>query len=306
MCQQCVSTVSRRGLLLGGLVTGLTLAGCAPSDTTAPRATGTSTAPRSTSPEAGRTPSPTTEPTDDAPTESPTRPGIDPDEVAARFADRRPTEWGLAVTGVVTHLPADATFDVALTLDACGGPGGYGVDEKLLDLLERHEIAATLFLNQRWIEANPDRAAELAANPLYLLGNHGSAHRPLSVSGREAYGITGTADARAAVEEVWSNHQVLTELTGTPPTWFRSGTAHYDEVAVEIVEALGERVAGFSVNGDAGATHPAATVAAEVGSAVPTDIVIAHLNQPAAGTADGFAQALPRLLDAGARFVQLP
>ena len=61
----------------------------------------------------------------------------------------------------------------------------------------------------------------------------------------------------------------------------------------------------FTVNGDGGATYSAATVAAEVGRAAAGDIVISHFNRPAAGTAGGYARALPRLLDHGVSFGRL-
>ena len=299
--------LSRRALLLGALGSGTAavVAGCtgAPPDASSvasPAPTGASGASPSIG---GPAPSDSAAPGPSAP--DPSR-AVDLDAVIARFAEADPVEWGLDVTGVVSELPHHEGFDVALTLDACGGPHGSGVDERLLAVLEAEDIVATLFLNQRWIEANPSRAAELAADPRWLLANHGSAHLPLSVTGRSAYDIPGTVDAAAAVQEVWSNHLVLTELVGRPPTWFRSGTAHYDEVGVAIAAALGERVAGFTVNGDGGATYSATTVAAEVASAGPGGIVIAHMNQPGSGTADGFADAIPRLREIGARFVHLP
>ncbi|MGW4379442.1 polysaccharide deacetylase family protein [Kitasatospora sp. NPDC004531] len=224
------------------------------------------------------------------------------EEVVARYAGQRPVQWGTDLPGVVAEAPDGA---LALTFDACGGPGGDGYDAALIDTLRRHRVPATLFLNARWIDANPGPFGELAADPLFELGNHGTAHRPLSVTGRSAYGITGTADAAAAYQEVADNAAKLAGLLGRPPRWFRSGTAHYDEIALRIVGELGERVAGFAVNGDGGATFDAGQVARTVAAAPPGSVVISHFNHPDAGTGPGYAQALPRLLDAGRRFVRL-
>ncbi|MFG2696559.1 polysaccharide deacetylase family protein [Kitasatospora sp. NPDC048407] len=224
------------------------------------------------------------------------------EEVVARYAGQRPTQWGTDLPGVVAQVPDGA---LALTFDACGGPGGDGYDAALIDTLRRHRVPATLFLNARWIDANPGPFGELAADPLFELGNHGTAHRPLSVTGRSAYGITGTADAEAAYREVADNEAKLAGLLGKPPRWFRSGTAHYDDIAVRIVGELGERVAGFAVNGDGGATFNASQVAQTVAAAPAGAVVISHFNHPDAGTGPGYAQALPRLVDAGRRFVRL-
>ncbi|WP_256468657.1 polysaccharide deacetylase family protein [Pseudarthrobacter sp. SSS035] len=79
-------------------------------------------------------------------------------QLVTEFDGRRPAEWGLAVTGVVTRSPGSHT---ALTFDACGGPGGSGVDKELLATLRRLNIPATLFVNARWIHANRQVAAEL-------------------------------------------------------------------------------------------------------------------------------------------------
>ena len=226
------------------------------------------------------------------------------EEIVARYAAVPPAAWGLTVPGVVQVLPT-ADRVVALTFDACGGPSGSGYDAALIEALVTTGTPATLFLNQRWILAHPDIAAELAAEPLFELANHGTLHRPLSVDGRSAYGISGTAAPGDAYDEVVGNRRTLTELTGTPPRFFRSGTAHYDDVAVRIAADIGETVVNFDVNGDAGATFGPQQVTAALQSARAGSIVIGHLNQPAGGTAEGVSAALPRLADDGFRFVRL-
>jgi len=233
----------------------------------------------------------------------PGRPGLPTkQQIVAEFANRKPQEWGLQVTGVVTQVAAGA---IALTFDACGGAGGTGFDQRLLGTLRKLNIPATLFLNERWIQANPGLTAELAHDPLFELANHGFLHRPLSVNGKSAYGIAGTADLGQIYDEVTGNQKVLQDITGRLPRFFRPGTAYYDEVAAAVTRRLGLQPANFSINGDAGATFAASTVAAEVAKAKPGDIVIAHINKPGSGTAAGFAQALPRLQGNGASFARL-
>ncbi|MFF2955192.1 polysaccharide deacetylase family protein [Kitasatospora sp. NPDC057965] len=224
--------------------------------------------------------------------------------VTTRYAAAAPTSWGLDVPGVLTALPGAARA-IALTFDACGGSGGSGYDAALIDTLRAHAVPATLFLNARWIDANPEVFANLAADPLFEIANHGTAHRPLSVTGRSAYGIAGTRDPGEVYDEVAGNLAKLTALLGRPPRFFRSGTAHYDDVATRIAADLGQRIAGFSTNADGGATLPAAQVQRELADAEPGGIVIAHMNRPASGTARGVAAALPALLAAGRTFTRL-
>jgi peptidoglycan/xylan/chitin deacetylase (PgdA/CDA1 family) len=225
-------------------------------------------------------------------------------QVVARYGHLKPRSWGFEAPGVVQALPTSRRV-IALTFDACGGPGGSGYDHKLIDFLRRREVPATLFLNSRWIDANPAAFRRVAREPLFEIANHGTRHRPLSVTGRSAYGIAGTRNAGEVYDEVARNQIKLTRLLGVPPRFFRSGTAYCDDVAARIVTDLGERFVSFSVNGDAGATFTPDQVRLAVTAAGPGSIVICHMNHPEAGTARGIAEAIPRLLASGYRFVRL-
>ncbi|WP_258062763.1 polysaccharide deacetylase family protein [Arthrobacter sp. B0490] len=222
----------------------------------------------------------------------------------ARFAGRPPSYWGLEAPRVLTYLP-QGPAGIALTLDFCGGPGGDGADLTIIDLLRRLQVPATLFLNGRWITANPALTQDLAADSLFEIANHGTNHYPLSVSGAAAYGISGTEGAGSVYDEIMINNARLTELTGKRPRFFRPGTAYLDDVAADICLALDLIPAGFSLNADGGATYPAVMVAAETGAAVPGSIIIAHGNHPGSGTGPGLAQALPHLLAKGRTFTTL-
>ncbi|MBB6403151.1 polysaccharide deacetylase family protein [Arthrobacter sp. AZCC_0090] len=223
-------------------------------------------------------------------------------QIVAEFSGRKPVEWGLGVAGVVTKT---ASTHAVLTFDACGGPRGTECDHRLLKTLRRLNVPATLFVNGRWIKANPGLAAELAADPLFELANHGFRHQPLSVSGRSAYGIAGTSNVGEVYDEIMGNQDVMEQLFGKAPRFFRAGTAYYDDVAAAITHAVGLVPVNFTVNGDGGATFPAPVVASEVGKIGAGQIVISHFNQPAGGTAEGYERALPRLVDRGVTFARL-
>jgi peptidoglycan/xylan/chitin deacetylase (PgdA/CDA1 family) len=227
-------------------------------------------------------------------------PAADPAAIAARYRGVTPTQWGMSLPGVATTFAASGR-QIALTFDACPG----ACDDALLATLERNGVPALLFLNSRWIDAHPGRAEQLAANPLFEIGNHGTRHVPLSVTGRSAYGIRGTQSADQVVTEVWTNHTRLAALTGKPPTWFRPATAHYDDVAVAIVDELGERPLGFSVDADNGAKASAAQVRSKITRAAPGSVVLAHMNHPQSGTAAGVSDAITALRAAGREFASL-
>jgi peptidoglycan/xylan/chitin deacetylase (PgdA/CDA1 family) len=230
--------------------------------------------------------------------------GLTRDQVVARYGPLRPDAWSLDLPGMVTTVPGRGPT-LALTFDACGGPGGSGYDAALIATLRRYAVPATLFLNGRWIAANRSVAAELAADPLFEIGNHGTRHMPLSTTGRSAYGIQGTHNVGEVYDEVAGNRATLSMLLGAPPRYFRPGTAYCDNLAVRIVEDMDETVVSFAVNGDAGATYPPARVTTALLTARPGSVVIAHMNHPTHGTAAGVAAALPRLLGRGVRFTHL-
>jgi peptidoglycan/xylan/chitin deacetylase (PgdA/CDA1 family) len=222
----------------------------------------------------------------------------------AEFGDRIPRQWGEQVTGVISRLDTDEPV-IALTLDACGGEWGSGYDRELIRFLQEKEVPATLFINQRWLRANPGTFDALAADPLFTIENHGTEHRPLSVNGRSVYGIQGTADVEEVVAEIQDNQRAIAERTGREPRFFRSGTAYYDEVAVAIAREMGIQVIHFDIVGDAGATRTADEVERALLSSRPGSIVILHMNQPQSGTAEGVKRAIPRLLEKGYQFVKL-
>jgi peptidoglycan/xylan/chitin deacetylase (PgdA/CDA1 family) len=224
--------------------------------------------------------------------------------VVARYGRLKPRTWGFDAPGVVRVLPTTQRV-IALTFDACGGRGGSGYDQRLIGFLRQREVPATLFLNSRWIDANPAAFRQLTGEPLFEIANHGTRHRPLSVTGRSAYGIPGTRSAGEAYDEVAGNQAKLTRLLGVPPRFFRSGTAYCDDIAARIVTDLGERVVSFSVNGDGGATFTPEQVRRAVTAAPDGSIVICHMNHPEGGTARGVAAAVPGLLASGYHFVRL-
>lgn len=271
--------LSRAQFLAGALITAgaAVLGGCAkPEGNTQARATRTTTT--------SATPSTTAPPS------------------AESYTALTPTAFDLHMDGITDTVPTTpGTHTVALTFDACGGPTGMGVDEALVDTLREFSVPATLFLNHRWIEENPDITRSLVDDPLFHLENHGTLHAPLSVNGQSAYGIAGTSSPAEAIDEIEVNRELLRSY-GADSTWFRSGTAHYDDVAVQIAHDRDVRIAGFTVNADYGAKSPAGQVAARILDAPDGAIVLAHRNHPGSGTAAGVRDALKEMRDT-TRFV---
>lgn len=225
------------------------------------------------------------------------------EEMTALF-NEKPTEWGEQVTGVKTHLDTDEK-NIALTFDACGGPYGNQVDEALIIFLQSSETAATIFVNKQWMEENENTFLELAKDPLFEIENHGSEHKPLSVDGSEAWGIEGTTSPEEVYDEIMKNDQKVKEIADIDMNFFRSGTAFYDELAIEIANELGYDIVNFDILGDAGATYSSEEVEDALLQANPGSIALLHMNQPESGTAKGVEKAVPQLKEKGYHFVHL-
>ena len=201
-------------------------------------------------------------------------------------------------------LPAGETGKtVALTLDACGG----SFDAQLANFLIEHRIPATIFATRRWIRRNPDALAMLKAHAdLFDIENHGANHVPAIIgAGRNVYGLAGMADLKQLKQEVFGGAEAIKAATGIAPRWYRGATGEYDLDAIKAIEAMGFKLAGFSVNADSGATLDRKTIVGRLKKVRSGDIIIAHLNKPASDTGKGLAEGLQLLLDLGFHFIRL-
>jgi peptidoglycan/xylan/chitin deacetylase (PgdA/CDA1 family) len=204
----------------------------------------------------------------------------------------------------VLSLPAGVPDKVvALTLDACEG----GFDADLASFLIEHRIQATIFATRRWIRRNPDGLAILKAHAdLFDIEDHGANHVPAIIGvERSVYGLAGVADLKQLKREVSGGADAVKAATGTAPRWYRGATGEYDPEALKAIEAMGYKVAGFSVNADNGATLAKKQIVRRLKKVRSGDIIIAHLNKPASDTSEGMAEGLELLLDEGFRFVTL-
>ncbi|WP_078381288.1 polysaccharide deacetylase family protein [Sutcliffiella halmapala] len=213
-------------------------------------------------------------------------------------------EFGEYVSGVKTRMKTNDKV-IALTLDACGGENGSGYDYALMDFLLENKIKANLFINARWIEVQKEAFMELASNPLFEIENHGTEHRPLSTVPKSAWGIASTSTKSEIVDEITDNQEKILTLTGKQPRFFRSGTAFYDDVSVQMAEDLGVEIVNFDVIGDGGATFTKEQVEESMLLATAGSIIILHMNQPNSETAEGVKSAILTLLEQGFSFVHL-
>lgn len=191
---------------------------------------------------------------------------------------------------------------VAITLDACMGK----TDFRILDTLVNERIPATVFVTARWIRHNRDALAIMLSHPdLFEIENHGQDHVPAIDRQLSVYGIAAAGSTEGVLREVNGGREAVIAATGKEPRWFRGATAKYTNSAMAEINGIGERIAGYSINGDGGSLLGAGVAQKRIAAAKDGDVVIAHINQPTHEAGEGVAKGLLALKKRGVTFVRL-
>lgn len=203
----------------------------------------------------------------------------------------------------LTLKPAgDGSRTVALTLDAC--PGGF--DGKIMQALIDWHVPATIFMTGAWIKTHPDAVRLIMQHPaLFAIGNHGAHHVPAVLGSRSIFGLRVAGNMESVRAEITNGEDAIRKATGVTPLWYRGATALYSPAVVPTIAELGFSIAGFSINGDDGASLSASGVVARFKQARDGDVIIAHVNQPHRPSGAGVIAGVQALLDQKTRFVRL-
>jgi len=227
-------------------------------------------------------------------------------EITQKYSDVKPTQWGMYIPGVKTHIKTDQKI-IALTFDACGGRGGNKFDRDLIEYLKANHVPATLFVTSSWIKDNTATFKDLLKEPLFDLENHGYNHKPASVTGASAWNIRGTVSPADCYDEVEKSAREFEVLAGRRPKFYRAGTAYYDDVAVKIIHETGQSPMNFSgVIGDADRQLSLETVKKFIRQNVRDGaILIMHFNHPGGKTFPAVKAMIPEIIAKGYSFVRL-
>ncbi len=213
-----------------------------------------------------------------------------------------PVGESLLEPGMRLALPTDAPRTVALTLDACGG----GTDGRIVAALLALSVPATIFATGLWLRNNKQALALMRAHPdLFALQNHGELHLPPVLGTRRVYGLPVAGRLDVVHREVCRGADLVAEARGSRPGWYRGAAGLYSPAALAAIQAMGVSVAGYSLNGDAGASLPAASVVRRIAAARSGDVIVAHINQPGRPSGAGVAEGIAALKQAGTVFVGL-
>lgn len=198
--------------------------------------------------------------------------------------------------------PAGGAPQVAMTLDACMGE----TDMRILGPLIDNRIAVTIFATERWIGNNAATVALLLQHPdLFVIENHGARHIPAVIGTEKVYGLAPAGTANGVFAEVSGGQQSVTSTFARAPLWYRDATALYSTDAMSLIDAMQLKIAGFSLNGDLGASVPADEAQARIAAAKSGDVIISHINQPRRPSGAGVIAGILGLKAAGFSFIHL-
>ena len=222
-------------------------------------------------------------------------------------------EPGAPVTGGMAGIIRRVTLPegdkaVALTFDLCQTRSPIaGYDGAIVDTLRANAVPATFFPAGRWLETHSVRAVQLAADPLFVLGNHSFDHPDLHSAPAEriASEILLTEAALAGARR--SAATACSTPVVEPMRLFRFPYGSCAEAGAAAANAVGSVVIQWDVvSGDPDGTS-AATISANVLRGIrPGSIVVMHANGRGTHTAEALARLVPTLRDAGYRFVTVP
>ena len=194
---------------------------------------------------------------------------------------------------VITH-GSRAFKTVALTFDACQTRKPAGYDAKIIGILRATHTPATLVLGGRWMETHTAATRDLAADPLFELGNHSYLHPHMT-----------TLTPAQMRKEMQATQDVMYRLTGKQGRIFRPPYGEYNPTLTAQAAQLGLKTLTWEVvTGDPDPHITAPSIIRTVLTrAKPGSVVIMHMNGRGWHTAEALPAVIRGLKKRGYRFV---
>lgn len=203
-------------------------------------------------------------------------------------------------SNVIFHGPRDQkkialTFDAEMTdgmkAELLSGKVKSSYNKAIIDILNRTQTKATLFLTGMWIELYPDVTRELSNNPLFELGSH--SYTDSSYHGF-CYGLKQIPKT-LAIEEIGATEKLLREHARIDNRLFRFPGGCYTPEDVKLVNQADDIVVHWDVVGADGFNQNSQQIVNNVvGNTQNGSIIILHMN--GAPTAPKTAEALEPII----------
>jgi peptidoglycan-N-acetylglucosamine deacetylase len=197
--------------------------------------------------------------------------------------------YGIADGLVIEHGRRDSR-EIAITFDACPTTLPDEYDEKVIDVLLREKMPATLFLSGRWVEKNPDKVKFLAAQPQFEIANHAFWHPHLLEK-----------DDDRILRELKRTQAIIKKMTGTTPHFFRPPYGEVDERVAAIAQKAGLATIQYDIaSGDPDAGLSTRRIIKNIlRDAKSGSIIVFHMNRKGVHTAEVLPDIIDGLRDKG-------
>lgn len=144
----------------------------------------------------------------------------------------------------------------------------------LLDLLDRHQAKAIFFMIGEKVRMHPELAREVVRRG-HEIGNHTMAHPQASF---------WCASPWRTKREILACQQLIKEVTGYSPRWFRAPVGHRNLFTHPITRELGMKVMGWNRRGYDAVSKDAEAVLSKILPGLRRgDVVLVHEATPIAG-----------------------
>jgi peptidoglycan-N-acetylglucosamine deacetylase len=184
---------------------------------------------------------------------------------------------------------------VALTFDACTTRNVSQYDARITRELVAAKAKATIFLGGGWAKEEAAHVRELAANPLFELGNHSYTHPHMAA----------IADGGRLEEELMKTQSEVFELTGRTPRLFRPPYGEYNDRLVKAAARVGLTTVEYDLPSGDPDQHATKERLVEwvLRRARPGSIIVMHVNHVKFHTAEALPGIIEGLRDGGYELV---
>lgn len=204
--------------------------------------------------------------------------------------------------------------EVAITLDADMTPGMVNnlksgkiksyYNKRVVDVLEKEQVKATIFLTGMWVEQYPRVSTALAKNPLFEIANHSYSHPGFTKS---CFGLP-KVPIWGKLGEFEESQEVIEMITGIVPKFFRFPGGCYENKDVELANQQSLKVVEWDdASGDGFNTDLKGMVSKLESNTTNGSILVFHLhgNKNAPRSAEVLQMVIPYLKSKGFKFVTM-
>ena len=196
---------------------------------------------------------------------------------------------------IIEHGPRGSS-KIALTFDACPTGKLDEYDEKVIDVLLKESVPATLFMSGRWVEKNPEKTKLLASRPQFEIGQHSYYHPHMLEK-----------DDERVLRELKRTQMLIKKITGRTPQYFRPPFGEVDERIVRLAAGAGLITIQYDIaSGDPDPDlSPQRIVRSVLRDAKGGSIIVFHMNGNGVHTADILPQIISGLRQKGFTLVTI-